>query len=352
MSDEPHFTLGRLNGEFVVVWYEDGKRRRRKLFAADEAVEVKTKREAEKRIRQLYDAVAVPTDPTVEHLWTAYLKEKDGRRVSRAMGFEWKHIGPHFGHLEPREISTETCRAYVEMRRATKKPTGGTIQDGTIWTELGHLRTVMKWAADTGRIPRAPKIERPSKPAPKDRFLTRDEITRLLDASPQPHIRLAILLMLGTAGRVSAVLELTWNRVDFERDQINLRIEGQNLKGRAIVPMHGPLKAALLEAKKAALTDHVIEWNGKPVASIKTGFHAAVEASGLPWLTPHDLRRTAARWMVEAGRPIQEVAQFLGHSKPDVTFRVYGRYSPTALREAADVLDHTRPVASNLREDR
>ena len=34
---------------------------------------------------------------------------------------------------------------------------------------------------------------------------------------------LEIILMLSTAGRLGAILDLTWDRVDFTRDQIRLR---------------------------------------------------------------------------------------------------------------------------------
>ena len=48
--------------------------------------------------------------------------------------------------------------------------------------------------------------------------------------------------MLSTAARVTAVLELNWDRVDFDRGQVNLRT-GENLrKGRLIVPMTQSLK--------------------------------------------------------------------------------------------------------------
>ena len=53
--------------------------------------------------------------------------------------------------------------------------------------------------------------------AAKDRFLTEAEVDRLVDAANEPHVRLAILLMLNTAGRVGAILDLTWDRVDFRR---------------------------------------------------------------------------------------------------------------------------------------
>jgi hypothetical protein len=44
-------------------------------------------------------------------------------------------------------------------------------------------------------------IERPSKPPPRDRRLTREEGKRLLNTADQPHIALAIALMLGPANR-------------------------------------------------------------------------------------------------------------------------------------------------------
>src|SRR5690606_28977802 len=101
---------------------------------------------------------------------------------------------------------------------------------------LGHLRTVFVWAHQRRLIDHAPAVERPPKPAPKDRWLTDAEIRKLLDAPMAHHIRLAILLMLSTAARVGAVLELRWDRVDFERGQIDLRASDIGpRKGRAVV---------------------------------------------------------------------------------------------------------------------
>ncbi len=165
------------------------------------------------------------------------------------MEYTGRSVLPWFGAFRPDQISVQDCKAYI----ADRKQTG--IQDGTIWTQLGKLRTCLNWAEKTGLIERAPYIERPSKPAPKERYLTREEIAQILAVDCAPHIKLAIRLMLSTAARVTAVLELTWDRVNFERDQINLRTgEGQR-KGRAIVPMTQSLRAALMEARRAALSN-------------------------------------------------------------------------------------------------
>jgi len=103
--------------------------------------------------------------------------------------------------------------------------------------------------------------------------------------------------------------------------------------------MNTTARSALEEAKKAALTDNVVEWGGKSLASIKKGFAAAALRAGFPDLTPHVLRHSAAVHMAEAGVPMSEIAQYLGHSSTNVTERVYARFSPDYLRKAAAALD-------------
>jgi integrase len=326
------FKIGRLNGRFVVTWWgEDGKRRRHRLDA-------QSREEAEGAALDLIRTQrAKAAGQTTDELWELYREEKKGRRVAEAMGFEWRVMKPFFGHLRPDQVTIDLCRAYTDARRKMGK------HDGTIWTELGHLRTVFIWAATRQLIAYAPAVERPSKPSPKERWLTEAEIGRLLSAPKAHHIQIATLLMLATAGRVGAILELTWDRVDFEGGKIVLRsTETGPRKGRATVPMNDGLRAALSSAKGAALTDFVVEWAGQPVASIKTGFKAACKAAKLAGVSPHTLRHTAAVHLVAAGTPMQKVAQYLGHSNTSVTERVYGRFAPDHLREEAKILDFTR----------
>jgi len=48
---------------------------------------------------------------------------------------------------------------------------------------------------------------------------------------------------------------------------------------------------------------------GARIASIKTGFYAAAEQSGLPDISPHTLRHTFAVWPVQAGVPLRTVCE-------------------------------------------
>ncbi|WP_423738575.1 tyrosine-type recombinase/integrase [Chelativorans petroleitrophicus] len=306
---------------------ENGIRRRYRLGTSD-------RQEAARRAPARYAALTRPRGKTVEELWKGYEADMAGRAVVGTMKHTWKALRNRFGPIEADAITIADCRAHTDERR------NAGIKDGTIHTELGHLRMVLLWAEKHGLIEKAPVIERPSKPEPKDAYLTKDEARALLKAAKMPHVRLAILLMLGTGARNEAALQLTWDRVDFERRIIQLRnpFDRQRRKGRATVPMNDTLYKALQEAKSGALTPYVIEWGGRPVKSIKKGLKSAGRAINRPDVSPHMLRHSAAVWLAEDGHSMHEIAQFLGHDDVKTTTRVYARYSPTHLRKLADSL--------------
>ncbi|WP_164749863.1 tyrosine-type recombinase/integrase [Nitratireductor alexandrii] len=251
------------------------------------------------------------------------------------MKYSWRALSGRFAKMDAMSISIADCRAHTEARRAAG------IKDGTIHTELGHLRMVLKWAEKHQLIERALPVERPSKPEPRDGYLTRSEVARLIGAAKAHHIGLAIRLMLGTGARSTAALQLTWNRVDLHRGIVQLRDPNDQArrKGRATVPINAGLLEALRNAKEGALTDYVIEWAGKPVRSVRRGLKAAGNAIGRSDVSPHMLRHSAAVWLAEDGHSMDEIAQFLGHGDSKITARVYARFSPTYLRKLASSLE-------------
>ncbi len=61
--------------------------------------------------------------------------------------------------------------------------------------------------------------------------------------------------------------------------------------------------------------EHFVEWNGKPVKSVKTALRRPVLKAKLEGnVTPHTLRHTAATWLMQNGVPVWEAAGFLGMS--------------------------------------
>ncbi|MBX3573181.1 MAG: site-specific integrase [Mesorhizobium sp.] len=324
----PEWRITRLRGEFCVTWDEGNIRRRYKLGTSDRA-------EAERRAASRYAQLTRPRGTTVADLWAAYILDKQGRAVATTMQYTWKALEPRFGRIEGEDVSVADCRAYATERRKHGR------KDGSIHTELGHLRSVLVWAQKQRLISFAPHIERPTKPEPKDGYLTREEVASLMEAATTPHIRTAIHLMIGTGARNEAALELTWDRVNFDTKMIHLRnpLDTARRKGRAIIPMNDRLLETLRTAKAGALTPFVIEWAGKPVRSIKKGIKTAGTAIGRPDVSPHMLRHSAAVWLAEDGHSMDEIAQFLGHGNTRITASTYARYSPTYLRRLASSLE-------------
>jgi integrase len=302
----------------------DGQPKRTSLGTADRTV-------AARRLIDLEHARRRKAT-TVAELFAIYFEERASRSPSKATTlFAWKLLEPVFGHLRPDQITRALTRDYAAKERQRG------ISDGKIRRDLSVLSAAIRYSDKQSPA----VIEMPPAPPPKSRHLTREEYGDLRKAARKiPHLHLFVVLAYRTGGRASAVLELTWDRVDFARGQIRLGLGERRAKGRATVPMTEDTAEILREAREAALTNYVIEYGGKRVKSVKRAFKAAVERAGLPVDTsPHVLRHSAAVHMAESGIPMAEIAQFLGHTSESVTFRTYARFSPTYLQQAAAALE-------------
>ena len=321
----PEFKLQRFRGGWAIAAYEGGKRVSRRSLGASDATE------AAREFERLKREAMTPVAPTLAQVWPRYIEDRAGRAIAENMRMTGNLILPMMGTTRADAITISQCRAYTAKRREHGR------KDGTIHTELGHLRIVLRWAEKHGLITKAPAIDRPSASPAKDDYLTRQDFARLVEGCSAPHVRLFCHLAIATGGREAALLQLTWDRVDFNRGLIFLgKVQAiRPQKGRATVPMTSALRAALSEAQTGALSPYVIEYGGKPIAKVKTGLIAASQRAGLAKVTPHMLRHSAAVWMAQDGVPMGEIAQYLGHSNPAVTARVYAVYSPDFLRRAA-----------------
>lgn len=326
----PDITIGRLRGGYCVSWIDpETERRRRYKLAA------RSRQEAEAEGRDRYLKETRPRGAlTISEIWIAYIDHLGAKPTARTMGYTGRAILPHFGAFRPDQITTTDCRRYRDQRLAEGRKVG------SVHTELGHLRSALRWAHKAGLIARAPHIELPPKPDSDVQPLSDDQVRALMDGCAAPHIRLAVVLLLATGARVGAVLDLTWDRIDFDRGVIDLRLpDGLTRKGRAVVPMNRMARAALESAYPARLTDHVVEWGGKRVRSIRKGYSAALERAGMPGVSIHQIRHSVAVRMLAAGQSIEAVAQYLGHSNTAITYRTYARFLPEHLADAAEILN-------------
>jgi len=323
--------LTRLRGNWALTFNDaqTGKRHRHNL-------KTRSRHEASKLAPALFEELTRPKGAIIDALVGAYRQDKAGRTVDSGMRYIWRRLGRYFSGREADTVTIADCRAYLAMRRKEG------VKDSTIRAELLSLRTVLHWAENHKLISKAPYIEVPKSSPPRERYLSQDEVQKLLYHAKAVHIRLAIVLMLATAARIKALLELTWDRVDFERNLIQLHKphDGQaNYKGRAIVPINKSLQQALREAYRFANTDFVLEWHGRPLKTLSGGLRETARRASIKDVSPHVFRHTAAVWMAEAGISMSVIAQYLEHSNTAITGRVYARYSPEYLKEAASALE-------------
>lgn len=254
------------------------------------------------------------------------MDDKKGKASAPIMKFWWKNAQSHFKSLLPEHITREVCRKYVKSRKDAANE--------TVRHELGLVRAAVRWKNKNTPA----TFELPAPGTPRENYLTKPEFNKLLEKCSHSHLKLFLRLAIGTAGRKSAILDLTWDRVDFKNKLIRLQRGAKTSKGRAVVPMNESLCKALLESQEKATCDHVVEYGGKKVGKIDKGFREAAKLAGLD-VTPHDLRRSAAIWMAEARAPMSEISSYLGHSDSRITERHYARYHPDYLRKAAEALE-------------
>jgi integrase len=313
---------------WALVHYDaEGKRKRIVVWGDDRE---ENRPLAEREARRVLRERARPVEQTCGAIYAAYLADTAALSKTR-MDDAWKALRGAFAPLAPKDVTREVCRSYAKQRRAAGR------KDSTIRSELIYLRAALRWADRNTPA----QIEMPPPAPPVDRHLSRAEFDKLVAAAADTfHLKLFIHLALATAARKEALLSMSWTQVNWQAGTIWL---GEKVSGkrRATVPMTESLAALMREAHRIRTKDcpTVIEFAGGPVRSIRTSFERAAARAGLPWLTPHVLRHTAAVWMAEAGNTMGEIAQYLGHSDSRITERVYARYSPGHLRKLAAALE-------------
>jgi integrase len=325
----PNYRLRRRGRSYVITWTDETAGTTRSVSTG----------QADERAAQIWrdqwiagrEQPPPPSEPLIGGILDGYLAGRLHHVASvETMTLSAKAVRRHVGNLEPRMLGRRT---YMERRA------GEGVSAGTIRRDISVLRAALAWAVRERWIDKGPYVEMPPRPPPRDRWLTRAEVERLIAACATPHLRLFVILAFHTAARRAAILELTWDRVDFDRRRIAYQQPGRRLtkKRRAVVPINAAALAALQEARILAVSDHVIEYRGQPIRSVKTGFAAACEVAGIADCSPHVLRHSAATHMVMAGVPLAEIARMLGDSEAMVE-KTYGKHSTDYLRRAADAL--------------
>lgn len=233
-----------------------------------------------------------------------------------------------------------TCRAYARERATPRDVTirtrsGKSIErtysagPATVRRELGVLQAALNHAHEEGLLVHPIKVKLSEPGAPRDRWLTRAEAAKLLRAAA-PHLRRFIVLSLYTGRRATAVLDLTWTRVDLDGGVIRFRPEGEaetnKRRGRCRIARQLGVHLRIWHRKRR--DTHLVTFRGTSLASIKKAVRQAGERAGLVGITPHVLKHTAITWAIMDGRlSIEGAAEFFDTS-PATIRKTYWHHSP------------------------
>jgi integrase len=244
-------------------------------------------------------------------------------------------------HLK--EITDNDVAIYVARRR-------NQVSDSSVNRELTLLRAVLRMARDRwGYEVTMPnwKAHWLREPEPRDRYLSPEEAQRLLKAAA-PHLKPAIEFSLLTGVRLSNCARLDWSQIDMQRREIVLRIKSRSPGGKPhVIPMSEPV-TVLLANLGPKDSGPVFTYKGRAVKKWQTAWEGALRRAGIKDLRWHDLRHTAASWLVQAGVELDVVKDVLGHESIQTTLR-YAHRDTGAKRRALDAI--AAHIGHNSSED-
>ena len=351
-------------GEYSAVGLADARKRARKaLSAVDDGRDPAAERQAAKAQR---------TD-TVETLAAEYLK-LHARKFKRSADEDDRILGvdvlPFWRHRSVRELTRRDVRTLIE-RKADDAP----VMANRV---LAVVRKMLNFAVDHDWIDANPaaRVQKPAPETSRDRVLTHDEIRRLwrvLSHFPttaerpapgrrrahgdkddplcpvSPWLAAAFKVRLLTAQRGGEVARMRWSDLELERTKEKgtivsgwWTIPGEFTKNGE--PHRVPITAdvaALIEGRQPendkARGVYVFSFDGDTAAidRSKKASAALARALGIDF-RGHDLRRTAATGMAEAGIPREHIAHVLNHVEGGArATRVYDRYNRDAEKRIA-----------------
>lgn len=270
-----------------------------------------------------------------------------------------RNLKSYFGNMRISEIVIADSENYTKQRFLGKHSKyGGVPKTGTIRRELTGLRSafnfmISKVEPKDLRISKEiiPYIKLPDPSPSRDLVYSYEEIEKLkefcfndrlpingswsrkkeLNSNRTPRVNRALLLLIETAQRKTAIAELKWDQVRFDLGKyglINFLPHGrkQTSKRRPPVPMSETLSRMMKIAYEERINDYVLDKTSDIWYEIKT----VGEYLGISKITPHGFRHTYCSHKIEEGYAIEKVARFVG-DEIDTVRKNYEHLSPNYL---------------------
>ena len=219
--------------------------------------------------------------------------------------------------LNGRKHTQESAQEYLDSLHARG------LKPNTISVAANAIRAWSKWQGQNIELD-SPKVH-----MEEPKYLSEDEILELVDACQTPLEYVLIVVLFDTACRISELLGIEVDDIDWPGSMIRVRRKGGatervNLSEKGLAALRSWMNVRKYAGKKVFmdLTYHQA-W------SLIKGVGKRIGVN----LRPHMLRHSRAVQMLERGAEIYHVQGHLGHKNINTTMDVYGRLKPVHLKE-------------------
>lgn len=272
-----------------------------------------------------------------------------------------RHLIPDFGRMRLDQLDAQSIQSYLNQKQSLG------LSARTVQYHHAVLRRALGQAERLDLVPRnVAKLVTPPRVINREvRPFTPAEAKRLLIAVDGHRFEALYVLAIATGARQGELLALSWEDVDFDSSTVTIkttlqyqdgtfdRPEPKSIASLRTLVVVAPAMRLLREHRVRQLelrlkagsswlgnpwdlvfTDQV----GQPMSrfSVSRSFRLLLDRAGLPSQRFHDLRHSAATFMLTKGVPLKVVQKVLGHSQFGVTANIYGHVVPELQREAAE----------------
>lgn len=280
----------------------------------------------------------------------------------------WRtHIAPRFAEVPVNRVTRAMLQDWVsglaERRSASLTCTTANILSGVL-DQAVQDRRITRNPMDGVTLPRRPrrKLTRT--------YLTVPQLMRLADECLRGRRlgvqRRALVLLLGFCGlRWGEMAALHVGDIDYRRNRVEVRSSLVRVGSRWVegtpksnetrsVPMPQVVAEAMRVVTEGRDTEERVFAgpDGEPprpqsvtgARSNRTWYASALRRAGVPMVSPHELRHTAASIAVHAGANVKALQRMLGHASASMTLDVYADLFDSDLDDVARLVDATVAV--------
>lgn len=275
------------------------------------------------------------------------------------------HLIPRLGTIPLQSITAS------DLNKAYASWCEGGLSRRTVLQQHLWIHRILDQALREGRVRQnvAAIADRPRYQRREMRFLTHEEVTRLMEAATGTWYAPLFALALATGARRGELLALKWEDVDFSRATLSIRRalestrrygvrEKSTKSGKSrVIDLPASALELLRRHRLARALDRIEPgyifpspaggpWDPNKISQHFRHFRYLAKLKGASF---HSLRHTAATQMLELGVSPKVVQERLGHGSISITMDLYSHSTPSLQADAARRLDDTlAPLLSRI----